>query len=106
VSPPRPTPDTIAGSDVANELYGVGGDDTLTGLGGDDYLHGGAGTDTADGGDGTDTCLAETAVNCESAKRAALTSAGLDAALARIAWTPTRLDRLARVLPHLREVLP
>ncbi len=39
--------DTLVGSNAANEIYGLLGDDTLSGGGGDDTLYGGAGNDTA-----------------------------------------------------------
>jgi Ca2+-binding RTX toxin-like protein len=41
-------------SDVANTLYGFGGNDLIHGFGGDDTIYGGAGDDTLDGGDGAD----------------------------------------------------
>ncbi|HRG50201.1 MAG TPA: hypothetical protein PKW02_04120, partial [Pseudomonadales bacterium] len=41
-------------SDVANTLYGFGGDDVLHGFGGNDTLYGRNGNDTLDGGDGAD----------------------------------------------------
>ncbi len=50
-------PDTVTGSDVANQLDGAAGDDSLSGGGGDDVLTGDAGTDTEAGGDGSDTLM-------------------------------------------------
>ena len=47
--------DTLTGDEVANELRGMGGNDTLTGNDGDDILKGGAGNDTLKGGVGDDT---------------------------------------------------
>ena len=47
--------DTLTGDDVANELHGMGGIDTLTGNGGGDTLIGGEGRDTLKGGIGVDT---------------------------------------------------
>ncbi|WP_198411892.1 cadherin domain-containing protein [Microvirga flavescens] len=46
--------DRISGSDVANDLRGRGGNDTLSGLLGNDTLDGGDGDDVLDGGDGKD----------------------------------------------------
>jgi Ca2+-binding RTX toxin-like protein len=65
--------DTITGDDAGNTLFGWAGDDTLSGLAGDDFIAGGDGTDSLDGGDGSDDCLsAETSVNCEFTRVAAL----------------------------------
>ncbi len=47
--------DLITGNQFANNLVGLGGDDTLTGLAGDDTLEGGAGDDNLTGGAGNDT---------------------------------------------------
>ena len=47
--------DTLTGDNVANELRGMGGNDTLTGNGGVDILKGGEGRDTLKGGIGVDT---------------------------------------------------
>ncbi|MGO4706000.1 cadherin domain-containing protein [Microvirga sp. 2MCAF38] len=52
--------DRISGSDVANDLRGRGGNDTLSGLLGNDTLDGGDGDDVLDGGDGTDLLLGGT----------------------------------------------
>jgi Ca2+-binding RTX toxin-like protein len=46
--------DTILGSDVANVLDGVWGNDTLEGRGGNDTLIGSDGNDRLSGGDGND----------------------------------------------------
>lgn len=45
----------VTGSEVRDNLYGLGGNDTLVGLGGDDWLYGGLGNDTLNGGAGNDT---------------------------------------------------
>jgi len=45
----------LTGNDLANQISGGSGDDTLDGAGGDDRLIGGAGTDSYVGGAGTDT---------------------------------------------------
>lgn len=47
--------DMLTGTNVANVLFGLGGNDTLAGLGGNDVLFGGAGADNLDGGLGFDT---------------------------------------------------
>jgi subtilisin-like proprotein convertase family protein len=52
--------DTITGNSLANELFGMRGDDTLYGGGGNDTLVGGAGTDKLFGGTGTDTLVGGT----------------------------------------------
>lgn len=44
-----------AGSNVDHNIFGLGGNDTLTGLGGNDVLDGGTGNDTMTGGGGNDT---------------------------------------------------
>ena len=44
-----------AGSNVDHNIFGLGGNDTLTGLGGNDLLDGGTGNDTMTGGGGNDT---------------------------------------------------
>jgi serralysin len=46
--------DRITGNEVANALYGNGGNDTLNGEAGNDTLVGGAGADKLNGGSGTD----------------------------------------------------
>lgn len=46
--------DVIVGDDSANDLDGLGGNDTISGLGGNDRLVGGAGNDILDGGTGQD----------------------------------------------------
>ncbi|WP_426956526.1 M10 family metallopeptidase C-terminal domain-containing protein [Muricoccus radiodurans] len=46
--------DAIIGNNVANDLFGFGGNDTLVGGFGDDNLFGGAGADRLEGGDGYD----------------------------------------------------
>jgi Ca2+-binding RTX toxin-like protein len=50
-----PGNDTLTGSNFAEELIGLGGNDRLFGLGGNDRLFGGAGNDILDGGAGNDT---------------------------------------------------
>ncbi|OUC14551.1 MAG: hypothetical protein B0A82_11480 [Alkalinema sp. CACIAM 70d] len=47
--------DTLEGSNVANKIWGYGGNDEIYGLGGDDLLEGGSGADKLSGGDGIDT---------------------------------------------------
>ncbi|MEQ9726992.1 calcium-binding protein [Pseudomonas sp. WHRI 8822A] len=47
--------DTLIGSDVADQISGLGGDDLLTGGAGSDTLSGGVGNDTLRGGQGADT---------------------------------------------------
>ena len=47
--------DTLEGSDIANNIYGHGGDDWIDGFGGDDNLHGGSGVDKILGRTGNDT---------------------------------------------------
>ncbi|MER0044607.1 calcium-binding protein [Pseudomonas sp. MGal98] len=47
--------DTLVGSDVADQISGLGGDDLLIGGAGFDTLSGGAGNDTLRGGQGADT---------------------------------------------------
>ena len=46
--------DRLSGSDLGQDLYGNGGNDTIDGLGGDDLLNGGTGDDIIRGGDGDD----------------------------------------------------
>ena len=48
--PGTPDPDTLTGSDGAEEIFGFESDDTLLGLAGSDALHGGPGNDTLTGG--------------------------------------------------------
>ena len=59
--------DQLTGTELADEIYGLGGDDIIDGLGGDDKLYGQAGNDTLsssggdallDGGEGNDTLKA------------------------------------------------
>lgn len=45
---------TLEGTDLAENMYGFGGNDTLIGRGGNDWLFGGNGNDTLNGGDGND----------------------------------------------------
>ncbi|WP_160754125.1 calcium-binding protein [Qipengyuania algicida] len=52
--------DSITGSNLAEELYGYGGDDVIDGLGGYDRIMGGDGNDTLNGGDGDDDLFGET----------------------------------------------
>ncbi len=47
--------DRILGSEFANALSGMAGQDTLSGLGGNDLLDGGAGADLLSGGEGDDS---------------------------------------------------
>nr|WP_319385643.1 M10 family metallopeptidase C-terminal domain-containing protein [uncultured Roseibium sp.] len=51
--------DTISGNVLANDLKGLGGNDSLDGKDGNDVLHGGAGRDTLTGGAGSDTFVFE-----------------------------------------------
>ena len=46
--------DTLVGGNLADEIYGFGGDDVLIGNAGDDYLDGKGGEDTMSGGAGND----------------------------------------------------
>ncbi|WP_426957958.1 calcium-binding protein [Muricoccus radiodurans] len=48
---------TLAGNDLANQLYGASGGDSLNGGGGGDVLVGGLGADTLNGGDGVDVLV-------------------------------------------------
>lgn len=52
--PPTEGPDTITGTESADNLSGEGGNDTIDGLGGSDYIDGGAGNDTINGDGGGD----------------------------------------------------
>lgn len=54
--------DQIIADDLANTIYGRGGDDTIDGRGGDDVVYGREGADSLVGGDGDDT-LYGSAVN-------------------------------------------
>ncbi|MFK8033463.1 MAG: calcium-binding protein, partial [Hyphomicrobiales bacterium] len=47
--------DTITGSDAAEDLYGWNGNDTISGGGGNDYIEGESGNDILSGGAGDDT---------------------------------------------------
>lgn len=47
-------PEVLAGADLADQIYGGGGNDHLTGNDGDDQLRGGAGSDLLRGGRGDD----------------------------------------------------
>jgi Ca2+-binding RTX toxin-like protein len=47
--------DSLTGSSLDNQMYGMRGNDTIRGLGGNDTLDGGAGNDSLDGGEGNDT---------------------------------------------------
>ena len=49
--------DTIYGNDVANNLKGGAGNDTIYGYAGSDVIDGGTGTNIIDGGQGTDTAV-------------------------------------------------
>nr|WP_319385645.1 M10 family metallopeptidase C-terminal domain-containing protein [uncultured Roseibium sp.] len=51
--------DIIYGNELANELRGLGGNDSLVGRDGDDVLIGGTGVDTMEGGEGRDTFVFE-----------------------------------------------
>src|SRR5262245_59937076 len=46
-------------TDDADDIFGLGGDDTIFGFGGDDQISGGLGADTIDGGAGIDTARYE-----------------------------------------------
>ncbi|MGZ8635323.1 MAG: calcium-binding protein, partial [Solirubrobacteraceae bacterium] len=46
--------DTLTGSDLGQDLFGHGGNDTIDGGGGADFLNGGTGDDTVSGGAGDD----------------------------------------------------
>lgn len=48
--------DDLSGDDLANALYGVGGEDTLDGRGGSDFLSGGPDTDACHDGETLDSC--------------------------------------------------
>ena len=52
-------PDVFTGNNLANTIFGVGGNDELEGAGGNDQIFGGAGNDTLRGGDGRDTLHGE-----------------------------------------------
>jgi Ca2+-binding RTX toxin-like protein len=53
--------DTLEGSDTkADNIFGLGGDDTISGLGLDDELDGGSGDDTLNGNAGNDSLLGGT----------------------------------------------
>jgi Ca2+-binding RTX toxin-like protein len=60
--------DELAGSDLANRLLGLGGDDTIHGSGGDDHIEGGLGGDILYGGAGDDVLYAETAAAAAAAE--------------------------------------
>jgi len=47
--------DVLTGSNAANNLAGLGGNDLIKGLGGNDTIDGGDGSDLLDGGPGNDT---------------------------------------------------
>jgi len=47
-------PNELEGTELADQIYGLAGNDTLVGLGGDDLLEGGAGSDELWGGYGFD----------------------------------------------------
>jgi Ca2+-binding RTX toxin-like protein len=51
--------DTLSGSDDANFIQGLAGNDTLNGNGGNDTLDGGAGADRMEGGAGSDNYLVD-----------------------------------------------
>lgn len=55
--------DIVAGSDVANTLLGLNGDDDLHGLGGSDILAGGRGSDFLFGGTGADRFVFENTID-------------------------------------------
>ena len=50
----RQEPYELEGTNLADQIYGLGGNDTLVGLDGDDVLEGGAGADELFGSDGFD----------------------------------------------------
>jgi Ca2+-binding RTX toxin-like protein len=51
--------DTLTGSNIANRLFGLGGNDVIIANGGDDVLIGGAGDDSITGGDGEDALVGD-----------------------------------------------
>ncbi len=51
--------DTIDGTDLADLLSALGGNDVINGFGGDDTLDGGTGADTMNGGTGADTYIVD-----------------------------------------------
>jgi Ca2+-binding RTX toxin-like protein len=51
----------LTGGAVADQIFGLGGNDTLTGNGGDDLLDGGTGSDTMSGGTGNDVYRVDSA---------------------------------------------
>jgi serralysin len=53
------TADVLAGDNLGNSLFGLGGNDSLVGNGGDDILTGGVGADLLNGGAGMDTASYE-----------------------------------------------
>lgn len=55
--------DTLTGSAVANRLFGLGGNDTISGADGDDVLVGGAGDDVLTGGNGEDALVGEDGID-------------------------------------------
>jgi len=47
-------PNELEGTELADQIYGLAGNDTLVGFGGDDVLEGGAGADELFGSGGFD----------------------------------------------------
>ena len=62
---PGPTDnnDMLSGSNSANQLYGLAGNDSLSGLGGNDTIDGGIGADCMDGGNGNDFFYVDNALD-------------------------------------------
>ena len=56
-------PLSLTGNELANRIYGSGGNDTLAGGGGDDRLDGRAGADAMHGGDGNDRYYVDAAAD-------------------------------------------
>ena len=50
-------PESLVGTDQADQIDGLGGDDIIDGAGGDDYLLGGYGDDRIEGGETATMCL-------------------------------------------------
>ena len=55
---PSPGNDSIKGTELADRIDALAGNDTIFGLGGDDSLSGGEGNDSIRGGDGADLVIA------------------------------------------------
>lgn len=59
----KATGDTLLGTSVRDQIFGLGGDDTLVGFAGADLLDGGVGVDVLVGGKGNDTLKGSTGVD-------------------------------------------